>query len=109
MGDIANPSATTINIHSGSDWNGQNGNLTTIGSAGNSSFYGAFDMNGNVREWIQDTAFNQGFRGQMGGDWTSGWNANPAFLFGLDPAFVNFTVPTSEDNSTGLRFASFSP
>ena len=105
-GDIANPGATTVNYGSGSDWNGQNGNLTTVGSAGNTSFYGAFDMNGNVREWIQDTAFNQGFRGQMGGDLFSGFNPNPTLVFGLDPAFVNYSVPTSEGSDLGIRFAS---
>jgi formylglycine-generating enzyme len=105
-GDIANPSATRVNYNSDSDWNGQNGNVTTVGSAGNTSFYGAFDMNGNVREWIETTAFNQGFRGQMGGDFTSGFNANPNLVFGLDPAFVNFAVPTSEGSTLGFRFAS---
>lgn len=105
-GDIANPSATTVNYNSGAIWNGQSGNLTTVGSAGNSSFYGAFDMNGNVREWIQDTAFSQGFRGQMGGDFTSGFNANPNLVFGLDPGFVTFSVPTIEGADLGIRFAS---
>jgi formylglycine-generating enzyme required for sulfatase activity len=105
-GDIANPGPTTVNYNSGADWNGQNGNFTTVGSAGNSSFYGAFDMNGNVREWIQDTAFNQGFRGQMGGDLFSGFNPNPNSVFGLDPAFVNYTVPTTEGVDVGIRFAS---
>ncbi len=108
-GEIANPGATTVNYGSGADWNGQNGNLTTVGSAGNTSFYGAFDMNGNVREWIQDTAFNQGFRGQMGGDLFSGFNANPSLVFGLDPAFVNYTVPTAEGSDLGIRFASPEP
>jgi hypothetical protein len=93
-------------MNSGADWNGQDGNFTSVGSAGSTCFYGAFDMNGNVREWIQDTAFNQGFRGQMGGDFTSGWNANPDFVFGLDPAFVTFSVPTIESIDVGFRFAS---
>jgi formylglycine-generating enzyme required for sulfatase activity len=105
-GDIANPSATRVNYNSNSVWNGQNGNVTTVGSAGNTSFYGAFDMNGNVREWIETTAFSQGFRGQMGGDFTSGFNANPNLVFGLDPAFVNYAVPTSEGSTLGFRFAS---
>jgi formylglycine-generating enzyme required for sulfatase activity len=90
-GDIINPNATTINFNSGADESGLNGNLTTVGSAGNSSFHGAFDMSGNVREWIQDTSFNQGFRRQMGGDFTSGFNTGPNLIFGLDPGFVNFT------------------
>jgi hypothetical protein len=62
-----------------------------------------------VREWIQDTAFNQGFRGQKGGDFTSGFNANPDFVFGLDPAFVTFSVPTIESIDVGFRFASPAP
>jgi formylglycine-generating enzyme len=105
-GDIANPGATTVNMNSGADWNGQNGNLTTVGSAGNSSFYGAFDMNGNVREWLENSDFGPNNRGQMGGDWTSGWNANPNFVFGLDPGFVVSPPPTSEGVDVGFRFAS---
>lgn len=105
-GEIANPGATTVNYNSGCDWNGQNGNVTTVGSAGNTSFYGAFDMNGNVREWIETTAFAQGFRGQMGGDLFSGFNPNPTLVFGLDPAFVNYAIPTSEGVDLGFRFAS---
>ncbi len=50
-GDVANPGANVVNYSDGADWNGQNGNVTTVGSAGNTSFYGAFDMNGNVWEW----------------------------------------------------------
>lgn len=34
------------------DWNGQNGNLTTVGSNGGYSYYGTFDQNGNVWEII---------------------------------------------------------
>jgi formylglycine-generating enzyme len=105
-GDIANPGATTVNYDSGCDWNGQNGNLTTVGSAGNSSFYGAFDMNGNVREWIEDSAFAPNSRGQMGGDWTSGFHPNPNFVFGLDPAFTINPSPTREGSDGGIRFAS---
>jgi hypothetical protein len=63
-------------------------------------------MNGNVREWIQDTAFNQGFRGQMGGDLFSGSNLNPNLVFGLDPGFVSYSVPTVESIDVGIRFAS---
>lgn len=50
-GDVANPGANVVNYGFGADWNGQNGNVTTVGSAGSTSFYGAFDMNGNVWEW----------------------------------------------------------
>lgn len=34
------------------DWNGQNGNVTTVGGNGGYSYYGTFDQNGNVWEII---------------------------------------------------------
>ena len=53
VGDINNPGANVANYGSGADWNGQDGNVTTVGSAGplSASFYGTFDQGGNVREW----------------------------------------------------------
>jgi MYXO-CTERM domain-containing protein len=64
IGDIANPGANVVNYLNGADWNGMDGNVTTIGSAGNSSFYGAFDMNGNVIEWNETLiGAARGFRG----------------------------------------------
>jgi sulfatase modifying factor 1 len=33
------------------DWNGQDGNVTTVGTNGGPSAYGALDMSGNVNEW----------------------------------------------------------
>jgi hypothetical protein len=101
-GNIANPSATTVNYSSGADWNGQDGNVTTVGSAGNSSFYGAFDMNGNVREWLEETAFSQGFRGQMGGEFAS--ITSPGR--GTEPDFIVYQVPTTEQSFIGFRLAS---
>ena len=53
VGDISNPGANVANYARGADWNGQNGNVTTVGSAGplSASFYGTFDQGGNVWEW----------------------------------------------------------
>jgi sulfatase modifying factor 1 len=42
------------NYNFGADWNGQDGNVTTVGTNGGASAYGAFDMSGNVREWTGD-------------------------------------------------------
>ncbi len=39
------------NYNRGADWNGQDGNVTTVGTNGGASAYGAFDMSGNLREW----------------------------------------------------------
>ena len=64
-GDVANPGQDVVNYQQGADWNGQDGNVTTVGSAGSTSFYGAFDMNGNVWEW-NETLIGS-FRGLRGG------------------------------------------
>ncbi len=52
-GDISNPGSNVANHASGADWNSQNGNVTTVGSAGllSASYYGTFDQGGNVAEW----------------------------------------------------------
>ena len=49
-GDISNPGTNVANYDLGADWNGQNGNVTTVGTAGadSASFYGTFDQGGNV-------------------------------------------------------------
>lgn len=52
IGDVANPGQDVVNYDKGADWNGSSfGNLTTVGSAGSTTYYGLFDMNGNVYEW----------------------------------------------------------
>jgi len=55
VGDISNSGANIANYIFGTDWNGQNGNVTTVGSAGvlSESFYGTFDQAGNVWEWSE--------------------------------------------------------
>lgn len=71
MGDISNPGSNVANYDSGADWNGQDGNLTTVGSAGLASagFYGTFDQGGNVWEWTEtDYVANPG-KVIRGGGW----------------------------------------
>jgi formylglycine-generating enzyme required for sulfatase activity len=55
VGDISNPGANVANYSNGADWNGQDGNVTTVGSAGplSRSYYGTFDQGGNVYEWSE--------------------------------------------------------
>ena len=54
------------------DWNGQNGNVTTVGTNGGPGAYGAFDMGGNVSEWNDLDGTAGSLRGIRGG----GWNGN---------------------------------
>ncbi|MEE2706301.1 MAG: SUMF1/EgtB/PvdO family nonheme iron enzyme [Planctomycetota bacterium] len=41
------------NFAQGADWNGQDGNVTTVGTSGGPSPYGTFDQGGNVWEWSE--------------------------------------------------------
>jgi hypothetical protein len=66
-GDVSNPGSNVANYLSGADWNGQEGNVTTVGSAGATSPYGTFDQGGNVYEWNESRRL-QG-RYVRGGAW----------------------------------------
>ena len=73
-GNITNPGSSVANYNIGADWNGQDGNLTTVGSAGATSAYGTYDQSGNVTEWteaksglcrvVRGGAFDQPFNDQ---------------------------------------------
>ena len=53
------------------DWNGQDGNVTTVGTNGGASAYGAFDMSGNLEEWNDLTGTAGSSRALRGGFWSS--------------------------------------
>lgn len=69
-GDISNPGQNVMNHNLGADWNSQNGNVTTVGSAGalSESFYGTADQGGNVWEW-NETLTGVADRLLRGGSW----------------------------------------
>ena len=58
------------NYNSAAVWNGQTGNVTTVGTNGGASAYGAFDMSGNIFEWNDLTGAAGSSRGLRGGDWS---------------------------------------
>jgi formylglycine-generating enzyme len=95
-GDFAN-----YNLHA--DWNSQNGNVTTVGTNGGASAYGAFDMSGNLTEWNDLTgAAASSSRGLRGGSWDNGAVA-------LSSSDSGSAVTSLESNLNGFRLASAVP
>jgi formylglycine-generating enzyme required for sulfatase activity len=82
------------------DWNDQTGNVTTVGTNGGASAYGAFDMSGNVAEWNDLTGAAGSSRGRRGGDWAS-FGAG-----GLSSSSRGAGVPSNEFSTVGFRLAS---
>ncbi|MFG0327645.1 MAG: GC-type dockerin domain-anchored protein [Phycisphaerales bacterium JB037] len=98
IGDVANPGQGVVNYLRGADWNGQDGNLTTVGSAESTGYHGAFDMNGNVLEWNETLiGSNNGVRG---GAYSSNGELGlgSSFRVGIDPGV--------ESSTLGFRLAS---
>ena len=89
-----------VNYNRGAVWNSQqDGNVTTVGTNGGPSAYGAFDMSGNVSEWNDLTGSADSSRGLRGGNWSSG-------PFGLSVSRRFTVAPSSESEYDGFRLAS---
>jgi sulfatase modifying factor 1 len=89
-----------VNYSSTAVWNGQTGNVTTVGTNGGASAYGAFDMSGNVQEWNDLTGAAGSSRGLRGGSWNNG---NPFFL---SSSYSGSGGPSGGNNFIGFRLAS---
>ena len=88
-----------VNYNRGADWNSQDGNVTTVGTNGGPSAYGAFDMSGNVSEWNDLTGSADSSRGLRGGFWDSG-------AFDLSSSDRITIDPSNEGRNVGFRLAS---
>ncbi|MEN8791714.1 MAG: SUMF1/EgtB/PvdO family nonheme iron enzyme [Lentimonas sp.] len=104
IGDISNPGTNVANHSKGAVWNGQSGNVTTVGSAGaeSASHYGTFDQNGNIWE-LNDTIFNSSTRVMRGGL----YNNNFSTL--MDSSSRSNFLPATEYNFAGFRISSLAP
>ena len=99
LGGVSNPGDNVANYDRGADWNGQDGNVTSVGSAGplSASFYNTFDQGGNLSEW-NETLIRDSARGLRGGSWRSLANG----LMSLDR---NDNNPANDGNGMGFRVA----
>jgi formylglycine-generating enzyme required for sulfatase activity len=89
------------NYHDDANWNDRGGNVTTVGTNGVSSAYGAFDMNGNITEWNDLTGLVAGSdRGVRGGYWGS------FSEFSLRSSFNQEIAASDESDVYGFRLAS---
>jgi len=102
-GDVSNSGVNVANYGNTVNWNGQDGNVTTIGSAGASNYYGTFDQGGNVFEWNDDVVLGHS-RGQRGGAWNGPWYAL-GFVDFLISSRQSFNNPQLEGSNDGFRVA----
>ena len=87
------------NYNSAAIWNGQTGNVTTVGTNGGASAYATFDMSGNLYEWNDLTGAAGSSRGLRGGYWDDD-------AFSLSSSFRSPSAPSVEGSSIGFRLAS---
>ena len=114
IGDISNPGPNVANYDLGADWNGTNGNVTTVGSAGpeSASSYGTFDQAGNVWEWNEAIVIDLNrseestFRGMRGASWDDGASLVASSLRGYGGIELCGTVWQCTNANTGIRVAS---
>jgi sulfatase modifying factor 1 len=90
----------SANYRRAADWNSQDGNVTTVGTNGGPSAYGAFDLSGNVWELNDLTGAAGSSRGMRGGDWNDGGTST------ISRSNATTIGPSVENSDYGFRLAS---
>ena len=98
-GTVGSGTGNFANFNFGADWNSQDGNVTTVGTNGGPSAYGAFDMSGNLYEWNDLTGGAGSDRGLRGGGWSD-------FAFILSSSARFDLAPSLENEYNSFRLAS---
>lgn len=86
------------NYGMGADWNIQNGNVTTVGTNGAASYYGAFDMSGNLTEWNDLAGVGGSSGGLRGGNYS-------VSAVGVSSSSRNTFPPSTVSVGLGFRLA----
>ncbi len=88
------------NFDSAAIWNSRTGNVTTVGTNGGGSAYGAFDLSGNILEWNDvDVLAALSSRGLRGGAWGGAVQS-------LSSSDSIAAPPSIANDSIGFRLAS---
>jgi formylglycine-generating enzyme required for sulfatase activity len=121
FGDVVNPGPNLANYDKGADWNGENGNVTTVGGCEAVSRWGTFDLAGNINEMTEtpgtpippnppDQPDPLPTRRIRGGDFanTGTLMGSPAFLAGslnmlAEAANIGFRVARPDHRPTDLN------
>ena len=103
-GNVTNPGTNVANSDQGADWNGENGNVTTLAGTTSQSPWGLFDSGGNVYEWTEDLDTpidpDTPTRTIRGGDF-----ANPSILMSSGAGFALASNMVSRAANIGFRVA----
>lgn len=109
-GDVINPGSNVANTDKAADWNGENGNVTTVGGCTSITAWGLFDMGGNMGELTETPAPPIAgdpplpTRRLRGGDF-----ANTGVLMGSPAGFAGGLNMAAEAANIGARVAAFAP
>lgn len=95
----AGNSGNFANFNRTSDWNNDDGNVTTVGTNGGPSYYGTFDQSGNAYEW-NDAVIGSNKRGLRGGYWLNLLNNDE---YRLSTTGRNSQTPSLSNSGSGMR------